>query len=169
MVSGYRTISVHDPASVILQPLSALSVIRQDFFDLLPETGGMVHFLSMTKFMHHDIIQNFLRHQKKQAVKVQVAFSAAASPSCPLIPYSDAPVGDANDRCIITNLLRNKLHCLRGKFLKFLLRKCLFPTLLPQPLFSAIRCRCARIQSSFSCTNALISLTGICAGARTTT
>ena len=85
--------------------------------------------------MHHDIIQNFLRHQKKQAVKVQVAFSTAASPSCPLIPYSDAPVGDANDLCIITNLLRDKRHRLCGKFLKLLLRKCRFPVLLPQPLF----------------------------------
>ena len=97
---------------MILKPLLSTLVIRYDPGYFIPEPIRMIHFLSMTQLMNHNIVQHFPRNQGQQTVEIQISLAAAASPSGMLGAYCNLIVGYSHERCIVLNTLRNQIPSL---------------------------------------------------------
>lgn len=63
------------------QPAAALQMVRQDPFDMAPETRRMVGFMQMREFMHDDIVEQFRRHMDQPPIQMDSAVRVAGAPA----------------------------------------------------------------------------------------
>ena len=68
-------------AAVLLEPFVASLIIRENAEHFVVEVAGMIHVAAVAEFVNHDAIQNFWRHEYKQAVEVEIPVHRAASPA----------------------------------------------------------------------------------------
>ena len=116
--------SCNQACSMFLKPLLSTLVIRYDPGYFIPEPIRMIHFLSMTKLMHHNIVQHFPRNQGQQAVEIQISLAAAATPPGMLGTYCNLIVRYSHEGRIVLNTLRNQVPSLLSQ--RFQLRFCVF-------------------------------------------
>ena len=93
---------------MLFKPLQSDLIIRHNPCHFIPETFRVIHFLSMTKLMHHNIIQNFPGSQGQQTVEIQIPLTASASPPGMLGTYCNLIIGHPDQRRIVLNTLRNQ-------------------------------------------------------------
>ncbi len=91
----------HKLRSVLLQPRVVFIVVRVHPEHVTVESVGMIHFEQMTQLMDNYAVDDFRRGEHQQAVEVQVAFGAAASPSCLLMADGDPAGPDPEERCVV--------------------------------------------------------------------
>ena len=97
----------HQPASIFFQPFYFCLVIGDYSCDLCPETGRVVHLLSVAQLVDDDVVEDLRRCQEKKAVEIKVSLGAAASPAGFLAADRDAAVIDTNERSKVRDALGN--------------------------------------------------------------
>ena len=68
---------MHEAPAILLQPPDARFVVRKDALHFCPEEGRVVHLLSVTELVDHDVVEDLRGCQQDQAVEIQFRFPDA--------------------------------------------------------------------------------------------
>ena len=105
MLRFFYSLKIH--ATILFEPLVASLVIGENAEYFVIELTGMIHVAAVAEFVNHDAVQNFWRHENKQAVEVEISVYRAAAPAGLLQADKDFVVGNAGEFCVVLYPLRN--------------------------------------------------------------
>src|SRR5690554_3705048 len=87
MFSAYFSVSLYTQTiPVYFQPFLFLFIIWYNLLYQFPEIPTMVGMDQMSQFMYYYVIHYKKRGHNQSPVEVKITFTAAASPSCLLVP-----------------------------------------------------------------------------------
>lgn len=80
---------------MILEPFALFFIVGNDFLNLSPKSGRMIHLFSVTKLMNNYVIQDFFWRFHEETIEVKIPLGGAASPAALLHPDGDISIGYA--------------------------------------------------------------------------
>lgn len=89
----FNSFKIHSP--VLLEPLIAAFVIRENPQNFFVELAGVIHVPAVTELVHDYAIKDFLWHQHQKTVEIEIPVYRTASPARFLQADKDALVGNA--------------------------------------------------------------------------